>query len=87
MLRRIGAMTVGVAAAVQPLLALAEDAKASEAVSRALGAPAGIGGVVLVTVCALLGLFAVAGLGFLYRRERRLDWVFQRPDAPPEAHH
>ena len=34
------------------------------------------------TVGGLLAIFVVAALGYLYRRERHLDWEFQKPDAP-----
>ena len=89
MVRRVSAMILGVGAALQPLLAIAEGEKkaAAEVVSRATGVSGDVGTVALVTVGALLGLFAVAGVGFLYRRERRLDWTFQRPDAPHDEHH
>ena len=87
MLRRMSAMILGAGAALSPLLALAEGEKNAAVVSRAVGASGDAGTVALITVGALVTLFAVAGLGFLYRRERRLDWAFQRPDAPHDEHH
>ena len=38
--------------------------------------------VLVVTALGLLALGLVASVGYLYRRERKLDWEFQKPDAP-----
>ena len=42
--------------------------------------------VLFVTAFAVAGLFAVTSLGYLYRRERHLDWPFQAPAAPHDDH-
>lgn len=84
---RVAAASGGASAALWPLVALAQEAEHAEAASRALGAPQDMGSIALITLGALIGLFAIAGLGFLYRRERRLDWSFQRPDAARDEHH
>lgn len=39
------------------------------------------------TILGVLALFALSGIGYLYRRERGLDWEFQKPDAPHDDHH
>ena len=36
---------------------------------------------------ALVGVLVTAAIGFLYRRERHLDWAFQQPDPPQGEHH
>jgi len=72
--RWIGSLT-GLLLAASPAVALATDE------GRALEAPADMGVVVIVTLLALFGLAVVGGIGFLYRRERGLDWDFQKPDA------
>jgi membrane protease YdiL (CAAX protease family) len=63
------------------LAALPAAAMATEE-GRALDPPADMGTVLLVTIVTLLGLALVGGIGYLYRRERGLDWDFQKPDAP-----
>lgn len=76
MTARASAVATGVLAAALPLVAGAEETR------RWLGLP--IDGVMIgfATVGGLLAVFAVATLGYLYRRERHLDWEFQKPDAP-----
>lgn len=76
MTARASAVATGVLAAALPLVAGAEETR------RGLGLP--IDGVMIgfATVGGLLAVFAVATLGYLYRRERHLDWEFQKPDAP-----
>ena len=86
MRRRIGAAIAGAGTALLPLVVLAEGAQA-QATSRALSAPHDVKAIVIVTALALVGVLTTAGLGYLYRRERHLDWTFQRPDAPPDGHH
>ena len=86
MIRRMSAAVAGVGAAMWPLLALAEGGPTGAA-SRALPAPHDAPSVMIVIVLSLLGLFAVGGIAFAYRRERHLDWAFQRPDAPHDEHH
>jgi hypothetical protein len=59
-----------------PAVAFAEEGP------RDLSAPADVGTVVLLVLLALLGMALVGGIGYLYRRERGLDWDFQKPDNP-----
>ncbi|MBM3138888.1 MAG: hypothetical protein FJZ92_01425 [Chloroflexi bacterium] len=76
---------LGSLAAALPVVAAAQEAE-----GRALPAPADFGGVVLVTALAVGALLLVTAVGYLYRRERRLDWEFQKPDASTqgtEGHH
>jgi membrane protease YdiL (CAAX protease family) len=73
--RSLGSIT-GLLLAALPAAAMATDD------SRALETPADMGTVLLVTLGTLLGLAVVGGIGYLYRRERGLDWDFQKPDAP-----
>ena len=86
MLRRVSAVIAGVGSAAWPLIALAEGPEGN-AVSRAMAPTGGSGSVMMIAVGALLGLFGVTALGYLYRRQRNLDWTFQQPDAPHDAHH
>jgi len=83
MARRIGAVMVGAGTAMWPLLALAEG----EAVSRVAEAPPDAAAVMIIVVLALLGVFGIGALGYAYRRQHNLDWAFQRPDEPQDAHH
>ena len=39
------------------------------------------------SIAGVVALFALGAVGYLYRRERGLDWEFQKPDAPHDAHH
>jgi len=57
-------------------------AMATEASGRELDTPADMGTVLVVVVLTLLAMALVGGIGYLYRRERGLDWDFQKPDAP-----
>lgn len=75
MKRWLGSMT-GLLLAALPAVALATDE------GRALETPADTSTVLLVTIATLLGMALVGGIGYLYRRERGLDWEFQKPDAP-----
>jgi hypothetical protein len=77
--RRVISSGVGLALAAMPALAAAQEEG-----SRALGAPDDLRVVMVVTVLGAVALFVAAGLGYLYRREQRLTWDFQRPD--PEQH-
>jgi hypothetical protein len=73
----------GAALALVPLLASAQQAQ-----SRALSPGGDWHTVVMITAAIVLGLFLVATIGYLYRRERRLDWEFQKAELPDEgAHH
>ena len=61
---------------------------AQEASQRALSPGADTRVVATVTVLAIVALFLVASLAYLYRRERQLDWEFQKPDSPQgDDHH
>jgi hypothetical protein len=77
--RRLMAMATGVGVAALPVLAAAQD--------RAQDPPGDVGTVVLYTFLGLAGIFIVAGIGYLYRRERNIEWEFQRPDPPHDEHH
>jgi hypothetical protein len=87
--RRISAVALGAAGAAMPLIAAAQEHGGAtfEAHSRATEAGGDWGTVMLVTVLSTGGLFLVATLGYLYRRQRGLDWAFQKPDAPHDEHH
>lgn len=87
--RRISAMALGAVAAATPVIAAAQEHGGAtfEAHSRATDASADWGMVVLVTILSAGGLFVLATLGYLYRRQRGLDWAFQKPDAPHDDHH
>mgnify|MGYP001604514524 CR=1 FL=1 len=83
MTARASALAAGVLAAALPLVAGADETpQYAEAADRGLGLPGDGLMIGFATVGALLAVFAVATLGYLYRRERRLDWDFQKPDAP-----
>ena len=60
---------------------------AALASERALSRPDDTWLVAGVTVLGLLGVLTAAAVGYLYRRERHLDWEFQRPDEPQEDDH
>lgn len=77
-MRRVLAIGIGLALAVVPAAALAQDGA-----SRALRAPEDATVAVAAVVGAIATLFVVATLGYLYRRKRRLQWDFQvRRDQP-----
>jgi hypothetical protein len=73
-----GAVVAGVVAA-WPASALASE--------RSLTTPDDTWIVAGVTVLGLLGVFVASAVGYLYRRERGLDWEFQRPDEPHDEDH
>ena len=81
MTRLIRACALGFLAAVPPAAAFAAEGS-SEVASRALPGTGDAPIVAFITVIAVVALLLVASLGFLYRRERHLDWDFQRPDPP-----
>ncbi len=58
-----------------------------EAADRSMEPGSDVQMILWVTVFSVLALFAVAGIGYLYRRERGLDWEFQKPDVPHDGHH
>lgn len=89
MVRRVIAAVTGMILAVSaPALALAADGQRTtfEAAERAMERGTDWTLIVTVTVAALLGLFLLTTIGYMYRRERGLDWEFQKPDAPHDAH-
>lgn len=43
--------------------------------------------VAFLTVLGVGALFLFSAIGYLYRRERGLDWQFQQPEAPHDDHH
>lgn len=73
-------MAVGVLLAAWPALAVAQETG-----SRELGTSDDLVKVVLLTLLGLGVVLTAAAFGYLYRRERGLDWDFQRPD-PDGAH-
>lgn len=82
MAARTSALATGLLAAALPLVAGANEPQVVEVANRGLGLPSDGLMIGFATVGALLAVFAVAALGYLYRRERHLDWEFQKPDAP-----
>lgn len=82
MTARASALATGALAAALPLVAGASEPPRAEVAERGLGLPADGLMIGFATAGALLAVFAVAALGYLYRRERHLDWEFQKPDAP-----
>lgn len=83
MTARASALAAGTLMAALPLVAGAkEPADAMEVADRSLGLPGDAVGIGFAAVGGLLALFAVVAVGYLYRRERHLDWDFQKPDAP-----
>ena len=79
-MKRLQALAAGLFVALVPAVALASEG------GRSLEGSADLGTVVLVTLLTLGALAAVISLGYLYRRERGLDWDFQKPDAPDNHH-
>ena len=74
---KAAAAGIGAVAALLPSLAAAQE-------SRALDAPDDAVGTVLATLGALVALFAVGSIGYLYLRLRGLEWGFQKKELPPE---
>jgi hypothetical protein len=77
---RLMGSVVGLFVALVPAAGLASEG------GRSLEGAADLGTVVLVTVLTLAALAVVSGMGYLYRRERGLDWEFQKPDGTDEHH-
>ncbi len=89
MRRRISAVVSGAGAALLPVIAMAAEPTHAgvAAASRTIPPPADMGSTLLYTLLGLTGLFVVTTLGYLYRRERNLDWAFQAPAVPHDDHH
>lgn len=79
--RRVCAAAAGLALAAWPAALWAAEG------GRTLERPEDALPVALLTAAAVLGVFAVATIGYLYRRRRALDWDFQRPEPPRDEHH
>ena len=86
MKRLIRGAVIGASMALSPLVAFAAEPVVGAAASRAVTLPIGTGTTVLATSLALAGFFLVLSLGYLYRRERSLDWEFQLPAVPHDDH-
>ncbi len=82
MSKLVRGLLVGLVAAAVPVIAAAQEAQ-----DRALPSATDWHVVMLVTGLAVVGLFVVATVGYLYRRERHLDWDFQKPDQPHAGGH
>lgn len=91
MVRRLIAAASGMLLALSaPVLAYAAEGHAEttfEAHSRSLDPSTDWTMIMVITVLSLLALFALSTIGYMYRRERNLDWQFQKPDAPHDDHH
>ena len=87
MKRFLGAGMTGLGLALLPLVAFAKDPiEATAAATRAVTPPLDFGMTLFVTALSITGLFLVTTLGYLYRRQRGLDWAFQAP-APAHDDH
>ncbi len=75
--RRVATASVSSAVALFPHLAAAQG-------SQALDAPDQVMGTVLTTIGAVIALFVVSSIGYLYLRTRNLEWSFQEKHLPPE---
>ena len=78
--RTLPSVSVGVLAALTPVLAYAQE-------GRALDASDDFGKVALVTLLVAGGILLLAGLGRLYQLQRGIRWRFQDPDAPTDGGH
>lgn len=91
MVRRLMAAVSGAVLAMSvSVLAHAAEGHAEsdfEAANRSLDPSTDWSTIVLVTGLAVVGLFMVVTIGYMYRRQRGLDWEFQKPDAPHDDHH
>ena len=81
------ALVLGVLTPAMALAAEGHDETTFEATSRAMDPSTDWTMIMLVTALALGALFLVVTIGFMFRRERGLDWEFQKPDAPQDDHH
>ncbi|MCH2524218.1 MAG: hypothetical protein MK020_04995 [Dehalococcoidia bacterium] len=80
-MRQIYAVVMGLCLSFFPSVILA----GSE--SRSLDPSVDLQVVIFWTILTLAGLGIVMSLGYLYRRERDLNWDFQKPDVPHDDHH
>ena len=71
---------IGLFVALVPAVVLASEGE------RSLEGTADLTTVVLMTLLGLVGLLVIVSIAYLYRRERGLDWDFQKPDAPDDHH-
>lgn len=83
MRRRVSSFLAGTVAALLVVMPTA----AQQVADRTVEPPADWAAVALWTLLATIGLFIVAAIGYLYRRERGLQWGFQQPDQPHEDDH
>lgn len=86
------ALSAAVASALALLPALVSAAgghgdSSFEAADRAMERGGDWELIVFLTVLGVGALFLMAAVGYLYRRERGLDWQFQQPEAPHDDHH
>ena len=91
MKRMLSAAVMGAGMALLPLVALAADPTSHAAPiaieGRGVPMPADMSTIVFMTLLGLTALFVVLAIGYLYRRERSLDWDFQAPAVPHDDHH
>ena len=78
--RALQSTSLGLLAALTPVLAHAQE-------GRALEASDDFGKVALVTVLVAGGILLLAGLGRLYQLQRGIRWRFQDPDSPTDSGH
>ena len=85
----ITGVLVGVGMALLPLVALADGPAGAGGVVQGRGVPVphDMSMIVAVTALSLAALFVTLSAGYLYRRERHLDWPFQAADVPHDDHH
>lgn len=86
MRRRVMAIFAGSGSALLPILVSAQEhgGGAVDVADRSL--ETGNLGAMTWTLAAVGGLFLVAAIGYLYRRQNNLDWAFQRPEPPHDDH-
>lgn len=84
-----GVLAIALVTALAPELALAAEPTevTFHAEERALSLSGDWGTAFWATIGGTLAMFALISIGYLYRRERGLDWDFQKPDVPHDTHH
>jgi hypothetical protein len=82
MSKRVRGLLAGLVAGALPLVAAAQETQ-----GRSLPAATDWHVVMFLTAAAIAGLLLVSAVGYLYRRERHLDWDFQKPDQPHAGGH